>query len=80
MQKEMVFKGLNVFNCSEDIRDKLFSVLQHVEKFGSVNELQLCKIFGETIWNDGEAYHSHSVSFKITQDTSQPQVSQLILH
>ncbi|PMH43270.1 hypothetical protein BCU68_04605 [Vibrio sp. 10N.286.49.B3] len=63
-----------------ELKHKLVSVIEHVEKFGSVNDLTLCKIFGETIWNDGVDYHSHALSFRINQKTGCFQISQLRTH
>ncbi|MBW3696085.1 hypothetical protein EK599_10280 [Vibrio sp. T187] len=80
MQKNKVFNRLNDIECPVDVKAKLLSVVQHMEKFGSVSELELCKIFGEVIWNDGKDYHSHAFSFRIDEEKRHCLISRFKYH
>ncbi|NOH97569.1 hypothetical protein [Vibrio sp. 99-70-13A1] len=80
MQNTMAFNRLNNTMWTPEIRSKLVSVVKHVEEFGSVSELELCKIFGETIWNDGVDYHSHAFSFRIDHTTGDCLISKFKYH
>ncbi|MEZ8286277.1 hypothetical protein BCU17_00835 [Vibrio splendidus] len=80
MQKTMAFNCLSNTEWTAEIRGKLLSVAKHMEEFGSVSELELCKIFGETIWNDGVDYHSHAFSFRINSLTGDCSISNFKYH
>ncbi|XNJ88526.1 hypothetical protein AB6C47_016875 [Vibrio cyclitrophicus] len=80
MQKTMAFNCLSNTEGTAEIRGKLLSVAKHMEEFGSVSELELCKIFGETIWNDGVDYHSHAFSFSINIQTGDCSISNFKYH
>ncbi|NOJ05291.1 hypothetical protein F0236_16215 [Vibrio splendidus] len=80
MQKTMAFNCLSNTEWTAEIRGKLLSVAKHMEEFGSVSELELCKIFGETIWNDGVDYHSHAFSFRINVQTGDCSISNFKYH
>ncbi|CAH6837306.1 conserved hypothetical protein [Vibrio chagasii] len=80
MQKTMAFNCLSNTEWTAEIRAKLLSVAKHMEEFGSVSELELCKIFGETIWNDGVDYHSHAFSFRINAQTGDCSISHFKYH
>ncbi|MCF8777567.1 hypothetical protein LZU85_02040 [Vibrio sp. IRLE0018] len=58
-------------------KNKFLSVVRHVKEYGSINDLELCKIFGETIWSDGGEYHSAAFSFKIDKQTGSCEISQI---
>ena len=80
MQKTMAFNCLSNTEGTAEVRGKLLSVAKHMEEFGSVGELELCKIFGETIWNDGVDYHSHAFSFRINIKTGDCSISNFKYH
>ena len=80
MQKTMAFNCLSNTEGTAEIRGKLLSVAKHMAEFGSVSELELCKIFGETIWNDGVDYHSHAFSFRINVKTGDCSISNFKYH
>lgn len=77
MQNDMVFKWLNHMDSQNVTKNKFLSVVRHVKEYGSINDLDLCKIFGETIWCDGREYHSAAFSFKIDQQTGNCEISQV---
>ncbi|MFS1463308.1 hypothetical protein BCU45_004040 [Vibrio lentus] len=80
MQKTIAFNCLSNTEGTAEIRGKLLSVAKHMEEFGSVSELELCRIFGETIWNDGVDYHSHAFSFRINVKTGDCSISNFKYH
>lgn len=80
MHKIMALNHRVNSDCPVEIRTKLISVVEHIEKHGFVSDLTLCKIFGEMIWNDGIDYHSHALSFRIDSTTGNCQISQLKCH
>ncbi|PFG57830.1 hypothetical protein ATG66_0328 [Vibrio sp. ES.051] len=65
----MVINRLSYRDCPNTTNAKFLSVVRHVKEFGSINDLDLCKIFGETIWSDGREYHSAAFSFKVDRYT-----------
>lgn len=77
MQNDMLFNRLNHMESQTVARAKFLSVVRHVKEFGSINDLDLCKIFGETIWCDGLEYHSAAFSFRIDRDTGNCEISQM---
>ncbi|WP_083796250.1 hypothetical protein [Vibrio sp. AND4] len=71
----MAINRLSNMDCSNTTRIKFLSVIRHVKKFGSISDLELCKIFGETIWSDGREYHSAAFSFKVDRNTGSCEIS-----
>lgn len=71
----MVINRLSNRECPNATKAKFLSVVRHVKQFGSISDLELCKIFGETIWNDGREYHSAAFSFKVDRNTGNCEIS-----
>ncbi|MEX3070402.1 hypothetical protein AB3Y13_01170 [Vibrio alginolyticus] len=72
----MVINRLSHRTQPNTTKAKFLSVVRHVKRFGSISELDLCKIFGETIWCDGREYHSAAFSFKVDRNTGNCEISQ----
>jgi hypothetical protein len=72
----MIINRLSNMDCPNATKAKFLSVVRHVKQFGSINDLDLCKIFGETIWSDGREYHSAAFSFKVNRMTGDCEISQ----
>ncbi len=73
---KMVINRLSNRDCPNATKAKFLSVVRHVKEFGSISDLDLCKIFGETIWSDGREYHSAAFSFKVDRQTGDCKISQ----
>ncbi|GEM76204.1 hypothetical protein [Vibrio sagamiensis] len=71
----MVINQLSNMDCTNTTQAKFLSVFRHVKEFGSISDLDLCKIFGETIWSDGMEYHSSAFSFKVDRQTGNCEIS-----
>ncbi|CAH1602326.1 hypothetical protein GCM10007906_33190 [Vibrio hyugaensis] len=72
---KMVINRLSNRDCPNATKAKFLSVVRHVKQFGSISDLDLCKIFGETIWSDGREYHSAAFSFKVDRHTGNCEIS-----
>ncbi|MDF2155330.1 hypothetical protein [Vibrio sp. CAU 1672] len=71
----MIINRMNNMDRPDSTHAKFLSVVRHVKQFGSISELDLCKIFGETIWSDGREYHSAAFSFRIDRLTGSCEIS-----
>lgn len=72
----MVINRLSNREYPNATKAKFLSVVRHVKEFGSISDLDLCKIFGETIWSDGREYHAAAFSFKVDRYTGNCEISQ----
>ncbi|MCL9773130.1 MULTISPECIES: hypothetical protein [Vibrio] len=57
-----------VESCPKVLEQKIISAVAYREMKGSISDMELCQIFGETVWKSGDNYHTHAVSLHINEE------------
>ncbi|MFA0084476.1 hypothetical protein [Vibrio sp. 10N.261.51.F12] len=64
-----------VESCPEILEQKIISAVAYREMKGSISDMELCQIFGETVWKSGDNYHTHAVSIYVDENEKRCRVT-----